>query len=176
MKKFLCIAAVALSFLLSACGFHLRGSEPLPPELNTIYLTSSSPYDSFMQQLRMQLASRHIQVVNSASNNAITLTIHSNSLSNSQTSLSASEQTRSYSVTYTVVYSLNTFSGKEILAPRTVSATQTITLQPNQLIDNTPQLQNAEQQLIPQVITQLFEGLGSMQVKQALSEQQKAAR
>lgn len=170
MKKFFTFAVIVFSFLLSACGFHLRGAESLPSQLHIIYLTGPQPYSEFMQELRNQLAILHIQVLENPSPQAITLNISNNGASNSQTSLSASEQTRNYIVSYQATYSLNTANGATILPSRTVSASQTIILQPNQLIENTPQLSTAEQQLIPQVIAQILEGISSIEVKQALDE------
>ena len=51
--------------LLSACGWHLRGVTPLPPEYRVMYLQSQAS-NSFNQQLKLQLEFNDVVLTASA--------------------------------------------------------------------------------------------------------------
>jgi LPS-assembly lipoprotein len=66
------------TLLLQGCGFHLRGSYPIPEALKIVHISPYQPYDPFQRALRQMLAGNGVQIVDSASGDAIppsTLTI-----------------------------------------------------------------------------------------------------
>ena len=54
------MAVVAL--LLGACGFHLRGSAPLPAEMSVTYIQGTSEFDPLYDDFRTALESRGARV------------------------------------------------------------------------------------------------------------------
>ncbi|MFT2109911.1 hypothetical protein [Marinomonas sp. 2405UD68-3] len=54
---------LALALIISACGFHLRGPNPLPPSLQRIVLNSQSGFISFDQALNSALQRSGITIV-----------------------------------------------------------------------------------------------------------------
>ena len=52
----LAAAALALSLLLPACGFHLRNALTLPPDLGPVDIVSSDPYSRLARSVERALA------------------------------------------------------------------------------------------------------------------------
>ena len=55
---------LTLSLLLSACGFHLRGTVELPEEWRSLYLSSSSPNSELTVALRNGFESNGVNITN----------------------------------------------------------------------------------------------------------------
>jgi len=58
---------LALALIISACGFHLRGSNPLSPSLQRIALNSQSGFIAFDQALNSALRRSGITIVEKGS-------------------------------------------------------------------------------------------------------------
>jgi LPS-assembly lipoprotein len=50
------------SLLLGACGFHLRGSEPLPAEMSVTYIHGTSEFGPLYDDFRTALENRGVRV------------------------------------------------------------------------------------------------------------------
>ncbi|MDE1210603.1 LPS assembly lipoprotein LptE [Vibrio aestuarianus] len=57
------ISVLALTTLLSACGFHLRGDYSVPEELHRMSLTSYDQYSTFTRMVKNQLRVTEIELV-----------------------------------------------------------------------------------------------------------------
>lgn len=53
--------------LFQGCGFHLRGSYPMPEALKIVHISPYQPYDPLQRALRQMLAGNGVQIVESAS-------------------------------------------------------------------------------------------------------------
>jgi LPS-assembly lipoprotein len=51
-----------LALQLAACGFHLRGSTPLPAEMSVTYIHGTGEFDSLYDDFRTALESRGVRV------------------------------------------------------------------------------------------------------------------
>ncbi|MDE1237954.1 LPS assembly lipoprotein LptE [Vibrio aestuarianus] len=60
------ISVLALTTLLSACGFHLRGDYSVPEELHRMSLTSYDQYSTFTRMVKNQLRVTEIKLVSPA--------------------------------------------------------------------------------------------------------------
>lgn len=54
---------VMVLFLLTGCGFHLRGTFSIPKSLQTLQILPNQPYDTFQRVLRQFLKSNNIKIV-----------------------------------------------------------------------------------------------------------------
>jgi len=80
MIKLFCI--MLSTIMLYGCGFHLRGSYPIPEALKIVHISPHQPYDPFQRALRQMLAGNGVQIVDGASGDEIlpsTLTIKNQS-------------------------------------------------------------------------------------------------
>jgi LPS-assembly lipoprotein len=162
------VAVSTLTLLLSACGFHLQTTNNLPKQLKTLYLTGNTPYSSFTQTLREQLASSGIRVVDSSKQAPFSLRVSNPRLSTSLTTLNTSQQTRDYTVTYSAGFSLESRSGKPVLPAFSLSTSTTQTMFSGQLLSNSSQLSITQQELERQLIQQLFLRLSAEDTTRAI--------
>ena len=104
---------------LTACGFHLRGSYHIPPELKQLSLIIE-PYSALNQPLRQRLQQAGIEL----SLNEYTLEIKDDSLNrqttNTDSRAKAAEYTLYYQVSYVIKNSLNkvVFDERKLLLRR----------------------------------------------------------
>ncbi|MBU0455490.1 MAG: hypothetical protein KKA99_01725 [Gammaproteobacteria bacterium] len=157
--------------LLSACGFQLRGNMPMPPQLHTLYIESQAPYDSLMRQLKTALKRSGIRLVNAPNLAPMTLQITNENVSYNQTSIGNSQNTRDYSVNYSVQYVLQNAKGKTLYAPSMLSAQKTITLNAQEVITSSNKYNDAVRDLQNDLVPKLLFQLSSPDAVKALSKQ-----
>jgi LPS-assembly lipoprotein len=56
------LASLSLVLLLSGCGFTLRGSAELPPQLQPLYVESGSAGSDMLRELNRTLRDNHVQL------------------------------------------------------------------------------------------------------------------
>lgn len=162
---------IAISLLVSACGFHLRGVGSVPKPLHTLYVTGDNPYSSFMQKLRTNLQNGGIKVVNNPDQSPYTLQVSNAHTSSTQTSTASSEQLRQYKIKVSAKFILEDAQGNRLVEPFTLSESTKQTMAPGELLQNTPQLQNTKRTLYNQISNRLFDHLSSTNVKHAVEPQ-----
>ena len=67
------IALLLTAMLLTACGYHLRGSAGMP--FSTLYLDAANPNTPFIAELRRNLRANKVKLVNSAEQADVVLNI-----------------------------------------------------------------------------------------------------
>ena len=118
---------------VSACGFRLAGSEPLPAVLARPYLSLKNPYSDFSREFERQLksAGATLQQVRADSTASIEVT---KDLVEKRT-LSATSQNipTEYELVYTVTFVVKD-PDKQLLAPQTISLSQAYSFEENALL------------------------------------------
>ncbi|MGD9152263.1 MAG: LPS assembly lipoprotein LptE [Gammaproteobacteria bacterium] len=147
---------IITALLLTGCGFHLRGTQPWPPQLRVMYLQSNSPYSDFTKQLKNALRLSKVKLVNDPRQALIILYISQEHFYTNQTTVASTAQTRNYNATYTITYSLQNKYGNTIVKPKSVSATDTITVNQNEILENSNKLDITKQTLIRNLIMKLM--------------------
>lgn len=155
-------------FVLSACGFHLQTKDQFPPQLRTMYLDSDQPYSHLMEQLRTEFVDTGIVLVSNAKEAKFTLYLSNESFSTSQTSLTTSQQTRQYNVTYSFNFQIKDSTGNNVIPIQGLSLSRPLTLLSNQLLTNNSQLTVLKQQMEQELINQLLNRIESRMVRTAL--------
>lgn len=117
--KVLRLLLISALLLLSGCGFHLRGNIDLPADLKTMHVQGASKYSDFGVELRRNLRSNGVEVVDSASAAKVVLKI-SNSVYNRRllTASGATGKVAEYELLYTLIVSLHDRKGTQLLAPQ----------------------------------------------------------
>lgn len=96
--KFKVLSLLLITLMLSACGWHLRGVTPLPPEFRVLYLSSSAG-SSFNQQLTLQLEFNDVLLTQSAEDAQAVLSIKPIEIEKRTLSLTSSGQIAEYELT-----------------------------------------------------------------------------
>jgi LPS-assembly lipoprotein len=105
---------------LSACGFRLAGSEPLPAVMARPYLVLKDPYTDFSREFEHQLKSSGATVQLTREGATATIDISKDLVEQRTLAVSAQNIPTEYELTYTVTFSVHG-RDKELLAPQTIS-------------------------------------------------------
>ena len=126
------LATVGL-LAVSACGFRLAGSEPLPAVLARPYLSLKDPYTDFSREFerRLKSAGAALQTVRADSTASIEVT---KDLVETRTlSVTSQNIPTEYELVYTVTFVVKG-PDKQLLAPQTISLSQDYSFEENALL------------------------------------------
>jgi len=112
--------AFAVLSLLSACGFHLQGREPLPDVVKEPYVQTTDRQSEFVVSLQRALISSGAHPVERKDKASVVVTIIKDEVVRRTLSVSAQNQPDEYELTYNVRFSV-TAGDKELLPPTDIS-------------------------------------------------------
>jgi LPS-assembly lipoprotein len=147
--------------LLASCGFHLRGEVPLAPPLKRMYLQSPDPYGELARNLRLGLTAAGVQLTDSASQAATVLEILNEKTTQQLLSVGGTQQTRQYNLLLSVTFQVHSPKGKVLIAPQTVTDTQALTVQADQILGGSNEQNNLYQQMRQDIVFTLLNRLAS---------------
>ncbi|HEX3603767.1 MAG TPA: LPS assembly lipoprotein LptE [Steroidobacteraceae bacterium] len=114
------ILVVAGACILSACGFRLAGSDPLPAVMARPYLSLKDPYTDFSREFEHQLKSSGAALQATREGASAMVDVTKDLVEQRTLAVSAKNIPTEYELTYTVTFSVHG-AGKELLAPQTIS-------------------------------------------------------
>ena len=117
--RLLCVAIVAL--LLGACGFHLRGSEPLPAQMSVVYIHGTNEFDSLYDDFRTALESRGVRVTQDRGKATAVLNILENNTDKTVLSVDLSGKVLEYRISQNVQFEVSGADGKTLLDQQSVT-------------------------------------------------------
>ncbi|MBV6305297.1 hypothetical protein KVP10_10395 [Candidimonas humi] len=126
------LACAMLCALLAACGFRLRGPVPLP--FSTVY-TNIAENSDFGARLRraLQASSPNLRFVSRMGDAQVRLIQISNNQSLRELSLNAQGLVEEYELNLSFVFELMDAKGNVLLAPTTLTSSQDLPYDPNQV-------------------------------------------
>lgn len=155
--------------ILTSCGFTLRSSQPLPPQLHKIYLQTDNPYDQLAITLKKAFKASGIIVVDDANTNPLIFHLTSN-YNYSNISPATSAQARIYTLVLNITFSITDIHGKTIVDINNVSASRNISLAPNEIFEVSNQVEVVKQELQQEAVIKIFNILSSKKVFAAFNE------
>lgn len=168
-KFFKLFLIIALSSVLSACGFHLRGEQALPPQLKTLYI-DAAPYAPLTLALKQSLTSANIKIVSSAAESPLTLQILGENFNQNLANISANTLVKTYNLVYSVQFQILNKSRKVIYGPATVKAFSSYVVNDNQILGDNSQLTTQQANMRRDLVGLIFTRLGSNDVRKALAK------
>jgi LPS-assembly lipoprotein len=124
------IAALGAALALTACGFRLAGSDPLPGVLARPYLSLKDPYTDFSREFEHRLKSSGAAPQALRANATATIDVTKDLVEKRTLSVSAQNIPTEYELTYTVTFAVHG-TDKELLAPQTISLSQDYSYEEN---------------------------------------------
>jgi LPS-assembly lipoprotein len=115
---------------LSACGFRLAGSDPLPAVMARPYLSLKDPYTDFSREFEHQLKSSGASLQLAREGATATVDVTKDLVEQRTLAVSAKNIPTEYELTYTVTFSVRG-EGKELLAPQTISLSKDFSFDEN---------------------------------------------
>ena len=167
-KIFKLFLIAALSAILTACGFHLRGEQALPPQLKTLYI-DAAPYAPLTLALKKSLRSADVNIVSAVAQSPLTLQILNENFEQNISNISASTLVKTYTLIYSVEVQLLNKSGKVIYGPQTVKTYSSYAVSDNQILGDNSQLKTQQANMRRDLIGLIFNRLGSDNVRKALA-------
>ena len=167
MLKYILIIGILCS--LTACGFHLYGKEAVPPEMQTMYLQSNTPYGTMETNLKQSLRAVGVKFVDASNQAPITLNITSSNLTHDDSNTVSTTQATVYNFTYDVSFNLLDARGNPIINSQTVEATRTLTMNPNEVLDANPEVDTMQQEMERELSFKIINILGAPDTRQALT-------
>ena len=125
--------AAAAMLGLSACGFRLAGSEPLPAILARPYLSIRDPYTEFARAFEHQLKASGALVQSVRQDSTATIDVTKDLVEQRTLAVSTRNIPTDYELIYTVTFSVHA-ADKELLAPQTISVSKDYSFQENELL------------------------------------------
>jgi LPS-assembly lipoprotein len=105
---------------LSACGFRLAGSDPLPAVMARPYLALKDPYTDFSREFEHQLKTAGATLQFTRAGATATVDVTKDLVEQRTLAVSAQNIPTEYELTYTVTFSVHG-GDKQLLAPQTIS-------------------------------------------------------
>ncbi len=158
-----------LSFLLISCGFHLQGEMRLAPAFHTVYLQIADPYGQLARNLQQSLKLSKVQLVSSPEQANIILTISKDTTSQELLGVSSTQQTRQYNLIATTVFDIANNKGETILGPQTLTESRIMTLQSNQILGSSNEVNLFYQQMQRTLAYAIMNRLASREVTQRVN-------
>jgi|APCry1669189034_1035192.scaffolds.fasta_scaffold72106_2 LPS-assembly lipoprotein len=133
MSRSLSVLMFGLLALLSGCGFHLQGRQPLPQALRVVYIDAVDAQSEFAQALRASLTASGAQVVAGASANVTTVHVGRDRNTERVLSVSARNIPTDYELSYEVTLDVRG-QGRELMAPEELSLSRVYSFDERQLL------------------------------------------
>ncbi len=170
-------SVLLLSLCLISCGFKLQGTnQPMPPQLQQVYVDSSSAAHSAIgPDLTVALESDKVICVNNPNQASFTLNILQDQQASHQVGSGASQETRKYELNYSVVFTLLNQAGVVIYGPTTVISSNVHYVYSGQVLGNSQEEATLYQSLRRNVIQKILFKLSSDDVKAALIKNNETA-
>ena len=108
---------MAAALILSACGFHLQGRQPLPEAFTYTFIDTRDEQTDFVQDLRKALIANNVNVIRTRGSSGAVISVHKDELTERILSVSARNIPTEYELTYKVRFSVT--SGYETKMRRT---------------------------------------------------------
>lgn len=138
---------ISIMLLLAGCGFHLQGQTQLAPPLKRMYLQMPDPYSYLARYLRDNLKMSNVQLVSSPNEADTILIITQDVASQDYASVSGTQQTRQNNLHVTVTFEVANNKGITLVPAQTITETRTITVQSNQILGTTNEVNLLYQQM-----------------------------
>jgi LPS-assembly lipoprotein len=124
---------VAAALILSACGFHLQGRQPLPAEFTYTYVDTKDEQTDFVQDLRKALIASRVNVIRTRGSSGAVITVHEDELTERVLSVSARNIPTEYELTYKVLFSV-TSGDKKLIDKEEIAVSRDISFDEAQLL------------------------------------------
>jgi LPS-assembly lipoprotein len=155
------LAAFVALLTMSACGFRLAGSDPLPGVLARPYLSLKDPYTDFSREFEHQLKGAGVTLQGLRANSTASIEVTKDLVEQRTLSVSAQNIPTEYELTYTVTFAVHGVD-KELLAPQTISLSRDYSFEENVLLAKEHEADNLRQQMARDLVAIAMRRLTSL--------------
>jgi len=165
VNRYAVIILAVLVFMLSGCGFQLRGQASLPPEMEQTRMIIDDEYSVLARRVRVMLERSGVQFVPADQASAI-LEIPENRVVTEVLTIADNARVREYRVTHTVKFRLTDPQGKELVGWQTLRQAREISFDEQRILASSREQEYLRQELAETMAQLLVARLGSIYVSQ----------
>jgi len=154
------LITLALSLLVSACGFQIREDADLPPEMAQTRMIVEAENSLFARRVRLLLSQSGVQFVGADQATAF-LEIPVNSVQTEVLTIGDNARVREYRVSHTVRFRLTDAVGKEIITWQTMRQAREISFDEQEILATSREQEYLKQDLAESLSRQLVTRLES---------------
>lgn len=148
-----------ISFAITACGFHLRGTVPISDSIHRLAIEPHTPDLPLHREIRTLLRSSGVLIVSPSQKPDAILYIISDEFIVEDTSIGADGRIREKSYTYASTFELKTPQGQTLLPVQRVQSQRLIEFDPDLALAQTMQAQIVKEENRRDVANQLVRRL-----------------
>ena len=159
----LIIAMLLSSLLLTACGFQLRDSADLPPEMANTHMVIENEYSDLARRLEVLLTQSGVNLVSPEQATAF-LEVPVNRVVTDVLTIGDNARVREYRVSHTVEFKLLDAEGNELLSHQSLRQTRELSFDEQEILGASREqeyLQRDLANLMARLILQRLEGSGN---------------
>lgn len=145
-----------LCFLVSSCGFHLKGFAPIPAWFDSVYIIPKNTDPFLLRYLNHQLISQSMTAVPDLGRANYLLILEDDGFQQQMTSVSASTTPRQYQLIYTLHYTLLTKAGVKLRPSDTVVVVRLLTINNNRILGSNHEETTIKHEMIRAATSQLI--------------------
>jgi LPS-assembly lipoprotein len=146
---------------VSACGFRLAGSEPLPAVLARPYLSLKDPYTDFSREFERQLKSAGATLQQVRADSTASIEVTKDLVETRTLSVTSQNIPTEYELVYTVTFVVRG-PDKQLIAPQTISLAQDYSFQENALLAKQNEADGLRQQMARDLVRIAMHRLSSL--------------
>jgi LPS-assembly lipoprotein len=146
---------------VSACGFRLAGSEPLPAVLARPYLSLKDPYTDFSREFERQLKSAGATLQQVRADSTASIEVTKDLVETRTLSVTSQNIPTEYELVYTVTFFVRG-PDKQLMAPQTISLAQDYSFQENALLAKQNEADGLRQQMARDLVRIAMHRLSSL--------------
>lgn len=173
MKKLITavlISAMATT-LLSACGWHLRGSSSIPMNLDSVYVTAEDRHGALITELQRALISNEVALAKSSTDAQYSLQLSNEKVDRRTVSVGHNALAAEYELNMSVDFRILNPAG-EIIAPMiTASTYRSYTFDINAVVAKAEEERLIEREMRNNLVQQILRRLHFVSQEQASQEQ-----
>lgn len=156
------LAAALLAFTLSGCGFTLRGSVDLPPELQTLQIESPVPNSELVREVSRMLRNNAVTVATEARDDIWRLGIGAEQVSERVLSVNANARAGEYELTMDVAAQLR--RGTRVIGPETLSVSRVYLADPENAVAKNEEAELIRNEMRRELAQQILRRLQSLEL------------
>lgn len=157
-----------LTLTLTACSFHLQGKKVLASPLHRLYLQTSDPYGYLAKSLEDYFKMSEVHLVKLPIEADTILIILQDTASQNLLAPNGTLQTRQYNLAVTIVFEITDNKGRILLGPQTLVEERPITIQSNQILGSSNDVNLYYQQMRHILAYAIISRIASTEVSNAI--------
>lgn len=154
-----CVIALALTLLISGCGFQLRGKVDLPSNIDSVHVSGTKSDSDLAQKLRALLRGNDIPVVSSPTPSSLSIVLLDAEAERRTLSLDSRARAAEYLLSERVRFEIRGTGGKVLLEAQDLEERRVMSNDPDNVVGKNEEEQllreNMQESLAAQIARQL---------------------